>query len=1198
MDIPVGLRMLRKAVAGLSVVAILLSFVVVSTASAAFTDVNSGDWFYTYVNQLVEDGIVDGSKGTFGPTVAVSRAEMAKYIVLAAGFTDKDLVNPATASFKDVPTTHAFYKYIETAKAHGFVNGDGGTGLYRPEGTLNRAEASKVLVGALELKQVTTGGPHFTDVKSGDWFYAVVETCYNWSVVDGVSAGVFKPADLLQRAQVAKMIVLAQSPVARGGVVPPDSGVGSLTVALSAASPAPTNLPDGSAYNNVAAFDFTAPAGTDVVIKGLLLTKGGYVANSNVSGISVWDSAGKRHGNVISTLSAEGQANLTFAADPITVKGGTTETVTVKINLSSTAGATATTVSFGLVAATDVTSTAATVDAVFPLSGATFGIVDGSNSLGAVTLDEEALNASGVTLNVNDADEQEIAKFSLQETSSKEDVKLASLTLYNYGNASATDYADVQLVGQDGTVLSTVNANGQYVTFDLSAAPYVLAKGQKKTFTVRAKIVNGATKTIQFVVYNDYDVTVTGASTKASLLAVAGSNDTAFPIGNSTTVYNKVTIGSGSLTFGRDVTSPSTAVTPGTTNVVLAKYYMKPNGEDMELRQISFGLDQNTSSVDLTGTVYVKVDGATVFSAPASDYVDDGTVQTETLSTYPTIKAGKTAYLTFEVSVSSSATSSDAYFVNDADVILVKRVITNDLTDPTVAVSDGYTVAVKSGHLDVTTLSTPVAASAVPGSNNFVFAKFELNAQNSGEDVKVSSLTVTDTLGSGTDYSGVTNLQMYDAAGNALPTSSSTSTNAATVAFNFTQSLLVTKTTPVVLTLKGDIVSSTGTSHTFNVAATDSHITAVGATTGNSITGSNLDEAGSGQAMAVTTNGALTMSLVSGTNATPAQDQLVTLGTTNGTYLAFRLTAQYEAIKITSFKITATGTALNQNDVRNIALYRGTDTTPFATAAQFASCSANVCTYTWTVSENLLPAPVDPSSPVTVYVKADIGGEGIANLGDDFYFSVYDVDTDFTAKGAATNTTLGNGDKSGTASPATVQTYIAPFTVVASADTPSSGSTVEQTVAAGTAIGRFKVTNNGSAAISLTDVTFTNNGSDTGTVETYDLYASNENSNNYTGTILANETVNSVAFGSGATDIAINGGAYRYLTVYIGSVVTGLASGDSWNLSIASLGDLKYSVAESGLGYSGNPASDNDLGDTVLVLAVDGKPVLGTITKK
>ena len=137
--------------------------------------------------------------------------------------------------------------------------------------------------------------------------------------------------------------------------------------------------------------------------------------------------------------------------------------------------------------------------------------------------------------------------------------------------------------------------------------------------------------------------------------------------------------------------------------------------------------------------------------------------------------------------------------------------------------------------------------------------------------------------------------------------------------------------------------------------------------------------------------------------------------------------------------------------------------------------------------------------------------------------------------------------------------------------------------------------NNGSAQVSLTDATFTDSGTHTGTAAIYKVYASSENSNDYITNLLETSATDTVAFGSLATPTTINGGSYRYLTVRI-STITGVVSGDTFSLSIASLGDLKFSVTEANLGYDGN--QDGDLGDIISLLPVDGKPALGTIQKQ
>lgn len=1076
---------------------------------------------------------------------------------------------------------------------------------------------------------------------------------------------------------------------------------GNVTVGTSAANPGVQTIATGTAHNTVLAFNVSNTSGAAANVTGLRLTKTGFFATTNVSGISVFDANGVRHGNVVTTLGSNGIAIMTFPTEPIAVAAGQTVTIFVKVNLFGTSSGT---VGFNVNSASDVTISGGTVGGSFPIVGNLHNIVNGSGTIGTVTLDEMAVNASGATYNADPAASQEIAKFQVRETSSNEDIVLTGLTLWNNGNASATDYKDVQLVDQTGAVVATAQPSGQVVRFVL-ATPYSITKGQTKNFTVRATIVNGASRTIQFTVYNDYDLYVRGVSTGATLLATAGTTDTSFPIGDTTSSYNKVTIGSGSLIFNRAVDSASTAVTPGATDVVLAKYTAKPVGEDMELRTVSFGIDQNTSSVALTGTVFVKVNGAVVYSAAANttNFAVDGTVASRTLSSYPILTAGVENVIEVIASISSSATSSDAYWVNDFDVTSTKRLISNDIVDPSVAVQDGFTRNVKAAAITVTTLATPVAGSIVPGTNGVKLASFDFNASASGEDVRVTAVTVTDTKADGTGtsaYSAITNLVMKDASGGQITTSSSTATNANTVTFTFTNPIVVSRSVNTVLHLYGDVSSGAATTqtHTFKIAS--GNVTATGKDTGNSISSPTVS--GTGQTMTIVSGGNLNVATDSGAGKTPSLAQIVTANAVDGVYLAARFSSQFEAQKITSLTlkarattpvaqvntltptaanstaytvtingtnhtitsdgsataaeivtdliaainggieasyVTASGTstliitsdvaglpfsisvaasagtlanvattanagtpagALVQNNIKNIRLYAQSGTGPllgstaaFATTNQFSSCSSNVCEYTWTATDNLLPAVIDPSSPMTIFVKADIQGENVAKLGNSFHFSILNDGTDVIAKGAVSSSAPTYD--SNTAGNSAAKAHINPFNVVATGESPTNGSNTLSSVGAGTQLARFKVTNNGSAQVTLTHASFTDSGSHTGTAARYTVYASSENSNDYTANTLEASTADSVSFGTLTNSITINGGSYRYITVAI-TTVTSVASGDTFSLSIANIGDLKYSVTESALGYDGT--QNNSQADTISYLFADGKPALGTIQKQ
>jgi len=994
-----------------------------------------------------------------------------------------------------------------------------------------------------------------------------------------------------------------------GGTTTPPVGA-ALSVALASDSPAAKTLGSGTAFNAGLKVAFTAGS-SDVSITAITLQKSGFVANTNLNGVDIIDSAGVRHGQVVTSINADNTITITMTSDPIVVKAGTSGTATVRFNLL--AGAYSGTLNFSIASASAIASNA-TFSGTFPLTGATMNIVDGSSSLAIVTLDVLTSTGSS-TLNVDPASSQEITKFQLAETSSKEGVYLYSWALYNYGNAAAADYKDVTLEDNAGTIVATAQPSGQYVTFT-PATPYFIDKGLTKNFTIKAKIAGGTTKTIKLVTYNDYDLDIRGATTGVSIIPtkVTGGHDESFPIGNQ---WNQTTIGSGGITLQRATDSPSSAVTPGANNIVLAKYTVKPTGENYELRQVKFWISMGSTHA-LSGTIYVKVNNAIVYSIAASS-ISTSSASTVNLSSYPVLTAGQDSTIAIEGSISSSATASDTYLVKAFDLTSAKRLTSNDLLSDgdsglAVATTDGLTIPVQAAKIVVTTLSSPIANSVVVGSSDYEFAQIQLNAQSGGEDVKVSSITVTNTLGGTTTSSALTdvsNLRMFkDSETTALTTTASTAVNGATVTFSFSTPIVVPKATPVTLHLKANVVADTNGANTgtqkFHVASSTSAVSATGYTTGNSLTnGSDITFAGSGQAMTIVSSGKLIFSLVSGSGASPSSNQIINVGTSNGVYLAFKLTSQYEAQKVTSLKLTSVATALSSTTLTNIKLYEGSATTAFASAPQFDACTGTACTVTFISSDNLLSAPV-PTTGVTIYAKADVASGGLgAILGNDFKFSVAST-TDIVSKGsvsALAGTVTGSATSSGIS-------YVNPQNVKIEAVSPTAATQVG--TSAGQNLAVFKVTNNGSAAIYLSSSTmsFTNGGSAT-TTTNFKIYASAmgggqsdtsgwgagaANGNGYLaidGTTGASSTISFATTTFSAAERKIDGGSWRYLTIRNTAAV---ANNDTFQFSVSALGNILFNADEADLGYSGN--SDSDLSDTIPDLRVDGIPALSTVTAK
>jgi hypothetical protein len=107
-----------------------------------FSDVRVGSTYYTYIESAYSRGLITGyGDGTFRPYDRVTRGQIAKIVVQAAGYV---LVTPARATFSDVPTNHVFYKYIETAYSHQILSGFG-DGTFRPDNVATRGQVSKII---------------------------------------------------------------------------------------------------------------------------------------------------------------------------------------------------------------------------------------------------------------------------------------------------------------------------------------------------------------------------------------------------------------------------------------------------------------------------------------------------------------------------------------------------------------------------------------------------------------------------------------------------------------------------------------------------------------------------------------------------------------------------------------------------------------------------------------------------------------------------------------------------------------------------------------------------------------------------------------------------------------------------------------------------------------------------------------------
>jgi hypothetical protein len=371
-------------------------------------------------------------------------------------------------------------------------------------------------------------------------------------------------------------------------------------------------------------------------------------------------------------------------------------------------------------------------------------------------------------------------------------------------------------------------------------------------------------------------------------------------------------INQGYLTVSKSASAPATGKIPvGGTGIPLMAFDFVVAGEPVNVSQTVLRYTTTTGlREEVTNVTLYKADG-TILAGPKNGSNTGAGTETLTFTDAYTLPVGTTiVYVKADMSTAMSA--GDIVMVDMQTASITAKgansgkttyTTSTGTTVPPAAAITGNNMTLQGPALTIITAATPVAGNLVVNAQDQVFAYFDLDASAGGEDIRVSAITVTDTLGAGVDYTGINNLELWgdpDTSDTStqnvrLLTSNSTATNANTVTFTFQTPIIVGKTVASRLTLKSDVVAVTGTSHTFKVAATGD-FTATGKTTGNTATKS---VSGAGQAQTIQANGLLKVEKASDI---PSAAQLVSASTGNEV-MKYKFSATYEPIDVTEFTV-------------------------------------------------------------------------------------------------------------------------------------------------------------------------------------------------------------------------------------------------------------------------------------------------------
>ena len=535
-----------------------------------------------------------------------------------------------------------------------------------------------------------------------------------------------------------------------------------------------------------------------------------------------------------------------------------------------------------------------------------------------------------------------------------------------------------------------------------------MEKGNLVDIYVKADIIGGASRTVVFDIDKTTDLNIVGETFGYGITPPVGSGTAAttssvFTAGTPWFDNAHLSITAGSVTtIQKSATIPAQNIAVNVSDQPLGGFETDIKGEAIDISGMVLTVATSSGSGG-TGTrlltnVTVVDQNGTIVAGPvdATDPTITDGIQTVTFTDSITIPTGKMIY-TVKGKVSSTEGNGTTYITSVTPSGWTSPI--GDVTGDSITISQGVftlnTMTVKSAALAISISSNPVAQNITSGAQDFTYANLQLDATQSGEDVRFSSIALAMTFANLT-VTEVTACQLFDGA-TALNTGSNV-VNASgasddNTTFTFDQTLVIPKGTIKTLAVKCDISSATAANDSLSWGINStSNPTVTGVTSSNSV--SETVTASAGQTMTVQA-----VAVVASKDSSSPSYQIASAGSTGviGGVIKFR--ASNEAVTLQRVGLTLTNTASStSSDLVQVSLYNGS--TKVGTATFLGTDTHATSTLDVSVT---LPKDTDK----TLTVKLDLAEVGTSKTGTQGALIAVDIDTNGT-------NTLGVGQESGT----------------------------------------------------------------------------------------------------------------------------------------------------------------------------------------
>ena len=685
---------------------------------------------------------------------------------------------------------------------------------------------------------------------------------------------------------------------------------GSVSASLASDSPVATTLISGqtspskpSTVATIAKFVITNGNSAAVKVTGLKMKRTGISSDSTLNNVYLYNGAQRI---TDSASVATGNINFSDTAGIVTVPAMGSVTISVRAELAKdqngqTVG----------VMLTDVMTDATGATTGLPVSASQHNISVAPDNM--TTVDFTG-TVTPVATTIDPQDDYTVWQSSL--VVGNRDAVLKSIRLRQIGSVLNSDLGNFRLMvdgTQVGTAVASLDSFG-YVTFDLTSAPKNLISGTRVVKVV-GNIISGSGRNFKLSLRQASDIQLSDSQLGVDLIPTASSlSFTARETGEQT-------INPGVLTITKETDSPSGNVTNQSSNVTLAKFKFKAQGERIKVENLKVGHSSSTAVTIRNGSI--NANGVQIGSVSGIlDTASGGT--TFNLGSSLIVEPGKDVMIEIKGDIADSNSTAGALNLGDTltfSLVLntsnAQRLVKLDYIAAPVATVNGNSLTVAAGSMTLSKYTAFANQTVVVPQTATKIGEYRLQS-GSTEDVNLNSLTLALT---GLDYMASELTDVYVTYGSkTTPVKASVASSSNTWSIN---ELLAKNTT---LEIKVYATLSQG----MDSGATPATTLVVDGNAVNSGTSVTSGSAVTGQTMTVGT-GSITAVLDASTPIAAS-----TVGGSQPKVASFKFTSSNEAFTITELYASTTvngsaaiGSLIWKDGATTIA------TTPFAGA--FAS---------------------------------------------------------------------------------------------------------------------------------------------------------------------------------------------------------------------------------------------------------------------